>query len=234
MTNYDYHEVQSKEDVINGTVQLKYINSSYSGESERDRLIVEAHQLRDMINQCVHSVNVGEDYDLTKVEHYTSRYSSLVDAYNLTMLRLNYLNNQPKLLGFGSNIANMISKAKKTAELTIGKNATDPVKSINEAIDQVNTTKAEVSLAPETGTPESLENTLTEEDARLEAAVTVIVEHLNVTYDDDNTEACVFHETEVLTVFTKTGIVCKGVVYLEPGDILVGRKYVSKVKQIHK
>jgi hypothetical protein len=83
------------------------------------------------------------------------------------------------------------------------------------------------------GASESLENTLTDESIQSMSRLIVNVEHLNVEHDD-NTETCVFDETEVLTVFTKTGIVCKGVMYLEPGDILVGRKYVSKVKQIHK
>lgn len=83
------------------------------------------------------------------------------------------------------------------------------------------------------GASESLENTLTEESTQPASRIIVSVEHLNVEHDD-NTETCVFDETEVLTVFTKTGIVCKGVIYLEPGDILVGRKYLSKVKQIHK
>lgn len=138
------------------------------------------------------------------------RPRDMVISHNgkITLFMVNYI----LCINISSAGTASLNKANKSLDITIGESGVDPVKFIKDAMNQFNATKAESDLTPK---------------------ISVLVEHLNVTHGD-NTETCVFDETEVLTVFTKTGIVCKGVMYLEPGDILVGRKYVSKVKQIHK
>lgn len=116
MTNKEYHKSQNHEDFINGTVKMKFINSTINGETEVDELIHESKMLRDMINRCVHHVNNSADVSLRTDADYTERYCYLVDAYNLTIQRINYLRNKPELLDY-NKLNHALDKNKTFAEI---------------------------------------------------------------------------------------------------------------------